>query len=87
MQRLQPENFRYGNYGLVNLPFDTIKTTESYFKYILTLNIVGYCDGADTEIRPRPDDMAVMIDDDGFQTWIHIPKDVWKEYMKSLPEN
>ena len=85
IQRLQPEAFTYGKYNLLNLSYNTIKSTKDYIEYLLTLNIIGYCESENCTIRPRPDDMAVMIDDDGFETWIHIPKDVWKEFVK-LPE-
>ena len=81
MIELPPSEFVYGRYGLSNLPWAVIRTTEVYVKHLLAQNIIGYCDGALIEIRPRPDDMAVMFEDDGFEYWVHVPKDVWKVYM------
>lgn len=81
IQRLQPCAFTYGKYGQIHLSWDTIKLTKNYIDALLKLNIVGYCDGKDIEVRPRPDDMAVMFeDDDGFQSWVHVPKDIWKAF-------
>lgn len=83
MNQLPPSEFTYGKYDMAALPWATIRSTAAYYEYLLSLNIIGWCDSMECEIRPRPDDMAVMIEDeDGFQSWVHVPKDVWKEFMR-----
>lgn len=83
MTQLPPSEFTYGRYDMVHLPWEIIRSTDAYYKHLLTLNIIGYCDSAECEIRPRPDDMAVMLEDeDGYQSWVHVPKDVWAEYIR-----
>ena len=85
MKEWPPDQFTYGKYDLVLLPWATIRSTEAYHEHLLSLNIVGFCDAALVEVRPRPDDMAVMFEDDsGYQSWLHVPKDVWKEFMKKF---
>jgi len=82
MVQLLPTEFTYGKYDMCNLPWDTIKSTDSYIKWLLSQNIIGYCRSMECEIRPRPDDMAVMFEDeDYFQWWSHIPIDVFQKYL------
>lgn len=83
MVELPPATFTYGKYGLSSLPWVTIKTTKSYVDYLLSQHIIGYCDSALVEIRPRPDDMAVMFEDEtGFEYWVHVAKDVWRTFLE-----
>jgi len=83
MVQLPPSEFTFGRYGSIILPWDVIKSTADYVEWLLAQNITGYCNSGDCEIRPRPDDMAVMFEDeDGFQSWVHIPIDIWKEHLK-----
>ncbi len=83
MIQLPPSEFTYGKYDMVPLPWATIRSTDAYYEYLLSLNILGYGDSMECEIRPRPDNMVVLFEDEhGFQAWMHVPKDVWAEYMK-----
>lgn len=83
MVRLPVSEFTYTNYNRVDLPWATIGSRDAYHKHLLSLNIVGYCDGGDLEIRPRPGCVAVMIEDEySYQSWVHVPKDVWAEFMR-----
>jgi hypothetical protein len=82
MKKWPASEFTFALYGWDHCPWDTIKTTEAYVAWLLAQPIVGYCDGALTEVRPRPDDMAVMFEDDKGRGWNHIPKDVW-HFMRS----
>jgi len=83
MIQLPPSQFTYGKYDMIHLPWATIRSTEAYYEYLLALNIIGYCNSIECEIRPQPDDMAVMFEnEDGYQSWTRVPKDVWKEFVE-----
>lgn len=82
MTLLPPQEFTFTRYLSVILSWDSIKTTENYLAALMNLNILGYCDGADVEVRPRPDDYAVMFEQDEYQSWCHIPKDVFDKYLE-----
>jgi len=85
MKQLPPSEFTYGKYNMITLPWAVIRTTNNYITWILNQNIIGFCDSGECEIRPRPDEMAVMIEDaenNNYQYWIHIPKDVWKDFLQ-----
>lgn len=84
MVQLPPTEFTYSKYGNVGIPWAAIKTTKSYYEWLLAQNIIGYCNSLECEIRPRKDDMAVMFEVDGFESWVHIPIEVWKAYLKQL---
>lgn len=83
MVQLPPSEFTYGRYDMMALPWAVIGSTDAYYEHLLALNIIGYCDSMECEIRPRPDDVAVMFEDEnGYQSWVHVPKDVWVEYIR-----
>ena len=82
MIQLPPSEFTYSRYSLSLLPWAIIKSTATYFKWLLAQNIIGYCNSMDVRIRSRPDNMAVMLEEDGSQIWCHIPMDIWNEYLK-----
>ena len=83
MIQLCPDDFDNVHYDMMTLPWAVIRSTESYYQHLLAQNIIGYCDSMECTYRPRPDDMAVMFEDaDGFQSWAHVPKDVWAEYIR-----
>lgn len=84
MVQLPPTEFSYSRYGTIILPWDVIKSTANYLKWLLAQNIIGYCNSMECEIRPRTNDMAVMFEIDGFYSWIHIPIHIWKQYLKQL---
>lgn len=85
MVQLPPTEFTFSKYNMTALPWTVIKSAETYYKHLLALNIVGYCNSGECEIRPRPDDMAVMLEDEnGYQSWTHVPKDIWNEYLKRI---
>ncbi len=82
MVSLPPVEFTYGKYSAQILSWETIKSTGNYFKYLLSQNVVGYCDSILCEIRPRADDMAVMFEDEnGAQSWTHVPKDIMQGFI------
>jgi len=85
MVQLPPSEFTFGRYGGVSLPWDTIKSLDNYLKWLLSQDIVGYCDSLEVGIRPRSDSMAVMFQgDDGWQSWVHVPMDVWKGFVEKF---
>jgi len=84
MIELPPSEFTFAKYGWDHASWDAISTHQGYIDWLLTQPIVGYCDGAIIEVRQRPNDMAIMFDDDEYSGWVHIPKDVWKSYMEGL---
>jgi len=81
MIQLPPSEFTFGLYGWDAAPWSAIKTTKGYIDWLLTQPIIGYCDGAITEVRPRPDDIAVMFEDEDGKGWNHIPKEIWKKFV------
>lgn len=83
MLQLPPSEFTYGKYGRCEFPtWDEIKTTKNYNDWLLSQNIIGYCNSMEVEIRPRIDCMAIMFEDeDGQQGWNHIPITVWKGFI------
>lgn len=84
MIQLPPDEFIFSKYDRLLLPWATIGTTDAYYEYLLSQNIVGYCDSGECEIRPRPDVAVMFEDEDGCQSWVHVPKNVWGEYMKRV---
>jgi len=88
MVQLPPSQFVFGKYDSGTIPYSVaVRGMQQYVDFLMKSNIVGYCDSAECEMRPREDDMAVMIDEDGYETWGHVPKDVWNEFMKQLKES
>lgn len=84
MVQLPPTEFTYGRYNMSAVPWVDIRTTADYISWLLRQNIIGFCDSAECEIRPRSDDMAVMFEDDSYQYWVHIPKDIWKGFEREV---
>lgn len=85
MIQLPPSEFTFCFYSWDVAPWDAIKSTKRYINWLLTQPIIGYCDAAIIEIRPRTEDMAVMFEDsDGRKGWNHIPKEIWKIYLRQL---
>ena len=82
MREWPPSEFTYAKYGWDHASWEAISTHQGYIDWLLTQPIVGYCDGAIIEVRPRPNDMAIMFDDGEYSGWAHIPKDVWKAFLK-----
>lgn len=75
--------FTYGKYGSSIIPWKVIKSTEAYIKFLLSKNIIGYCKSIECKIRPRKDDMAVMFEIDDWQSWVHIPIDIWQKFLEN----
>lgn len=82
--RLPPSEFTYTRYLAVILSWESTKTHKNFITTLLAMDIVGYCDGDALEIRPSPDYYAVMFEEDNYQSWCHIPKDVFDEYLEDL---
>lgn len=83
MVELPPSEFTYGKYGAQLPTWKDIKSTASYIKWMLAQTVIGYCVSMECEIRPRPDDMSVMFEDeDGAQSWSHIPIDIFQNFLK-----
>ena len=81
MIQLPPTEFTYGKYG-TDTPFSIKMDDKKWAEWYKQQNIVGYCNSMDVTIRPRSDEMAVMIEEDGWQSWCHVPHRVWKEIIK-----
>ena len=84
--RLPPSEFTYARYDMMTLPWEVIREKYSYIQALLDLNIIGYCDGAAVEVRPRTDDYAVMFydEEENYQSWAHVPMDIFDAYLEEL---
>lgn len=82
MIQLPSSEFTYAKYGYTDIPWDSVKSTASYLEWLLAQNIIGYCNSMECEIRPRKDEMAVMFEIDNWQSWAHIPMDIWEKYLR-----
>jgi len=80
MVQLPPTEFTWGKYDMLNLPFDVLNNYKSYIDWLSKQNIIGFCHSADCPIRPRPDCMSIMIEENNYQYWTHVPIDVWKTF-------
>lgn len=84
MIKLPPTAFPFGKYEAGTIPH-YIQTTDSksFVKWLKEQNIIGYIGGMELEIRPRTDSYGVMIEDEsGYETWAHVPNDIWEKYLK-----
>lgn len=86
INRLPPSSFHFGNYN-ANIPFRVYVDDKLLLQWLQKNHIVGY--GTETEIRPRPKEIAIMIEivdnqDRIQQYWNHISKRVWEKYLESL---
>ena len=85
MIQLAPIEFTFGRYGLGYIPWEVLKSDNGFIRWLLVQNIIGYCNSMECEIRPKVDEMAVMFEDEtGWQSWFHIPIDVWIRYLEQL---
>ena len=82
MVQLPPSEFTYGKYGNGIIPYFVLE--ENFVNWLLKQNIIGYCNSMECEIRPRDNEMAIMIEEDNWQGWSHVPIDVWKLYLKAI---
>lgn len=84
MIQLPPMEFDFGNYG-ADLPFKAYMDGDmSIAKWMLTQDVVGYCDSRECEFRPTPEYICVMFQDDDWKSWSHVSKEVWKIYLDLL---
>ena len=85
MITLPPQSFPFGKYEGQTIPYQVQTMSEkSYIEWLDTQLIVGYIKGMDLEIRPRTDSYGVLIEDeDGYETWAHVPNDIWEAFLKS----
>ena len=85
MIQLPPTEFTFRKYDGGTIPWSIAqKSTEEFITWLLSQNIIGYCNSMDCEILPRIDEIAVMFEIDEYQTWSHISIEVWNEYLKRL---
>ncbi len=84
MQQLPPTAFPFGKYEGLTIPYEVQTMSEKdYLKWLDTQVIIGYIDGMSLEIRPRTDSYGVLIaDEDDYETWAHVPNDIWEKYLK-----
>lgn len=83
MVKLPPSSFPYERYDGATVPIDVhMMSTEEYVKWLQTQVIIGYLEGMELEIRPRTDSYGILIDDDGYETWAHVPNDIWEQFLK-----
>jgi len=78
MISLPPVEFTFGKYG-VDVPFNIYM--NGLAKWLLSQNIIGYCNGMELFVRPVGNMMAAMIEIDGWTGWMHIPIEVWEDYL------
>ncbi len=84
MTLLPPQEFTWTRYLSVILSWESIQDTKNYIAALMKLNIIGYCHADDVDTRHRSNDYAVMFEQDNCQSWCHIPKDVFDEYLEAL---
>ena len=84
MIQLPPTEFTYGRYSLGEVPFEALKSFDTYVKWILKQNIIGFCNSIEIKVRPRGDSVAIMMEEDGWKQWCHIPLSIWEKYLKQL---
>lgn len=84
MIKLSPSSFPFGKYDGATIPFDVqMATKKEYLEWLRTQNIVGYIDGMSLEIRPRTEYYGILIEDeDSYETWAHVPNDIWEIFLK-----
>jgi hypothetical protein len=84
MIKLSPTAFPFGRYEGLTIPSHIQMTdSKSFVKWLKEQNIIGYIDGMELEIRPRTDSYGVMIEDEnGYETWAHVPNDIWEKYLE-----
>ena len=79
---LPPSSFPFGRYNGLTIPaMIQTSTMKQYLEWLRTQIIIGYIKGMELEIRPRTDSHGVLIED-GYETWAHIPNDIWEEFLK-----
>lgn len=83
MIQLPPTEFTFGKYG-TDIPFTISMSDNLLVKWYLKQDIIGYCDSMSVKIRPRIGCMAIMINIDDWQSWCHIPKEVFKRLIGEL---
>lgn len=59
---------------------------DKWASWYVDQNIVGYCNSLDVEIRPRTNCMAVMIEEEGWQSWCHVSLLAWEKILKRLED-
>lgn len=86
MVKLPPSSFPFGRYEGATIPFRLpMGSQEKYLEWLRTQNIIGYIKGIELEIRPRTDTYGILIEDeDGYETWAHVPDDIWEMFLKEL---
>lgn len=86
MVKLPPQSFPFGRYDGVTIPHTVQTMSEKlYLQWLSKQMIIGYIDGMSLEIRPRTDSYGVLIEDeDGYETWAHVPNDIWEAFLKSI---
>ena len=87
MVKLPPQSFPYGKYDGLTIPA-LIQNAKAkpYLEWLRTQVIIGYIVGMELEIRPRTDYYGVLIEEEetGYETWAHVPNDIWEAFLKEL---
>ena len=85
MRQLPPTEFKFGNYDSSLIPHKIfLAGTKEFAKWLETQEVIGYCKSEDVEIRPRPENYCVMIKEDDWKGWSHIPDFVFDRYLKAM---
>jgi hypothetical protein len=74
IKSLPPSEFTFGKYGL-DIPFKIRMDKNSFIKWLSEQSIIGYCDAGVIPVRPRLNEIVIMIEIDDWQAWTHISKD------------
>ena len=81
MIQLPPSEFTFGKYG-TGTPFMTKMNEKTWAEWLTKKNVVGFCHSLDVEIRPRTNCVVVMVEEDDWESWDHVPIKVWESYLK-----
>lgn len=84
MVQLPPTEFTFGKYEGQLFSTEVFMDKTKFVAWLQEQNIVGYCDSLEVEIRPRPGNVAVMFEEDDYQTWCHIPNAIWQAYKAEI---
>ena len=83
MVQFPPREFSFGRYDPETVPAN-VWAKNCVATWLLDQNVIGYCPSLECECRPQPNEVAVLVQDDdncGYQTWCHIPSDIWNDYI------
>jgi hypothetical protein len=81
MIQLPPTEFTFGKYGL-DIPFNIRMDDGLLVDWLLDKTIIGYCNSLECKIRPRINQVAIMVEVDNWIAWTHIPIRIFNKIKK-----